>query len=351
VPSAKSEAVPLDFFAAVCCRTKCVLGDKFMKIFFKSLLLLTSLVIAPLGFAQGERYPDKPIQVIITSTPGSTSDILTRFLGVEMTKTLGQPIIVISKASETGTIGADYARRAAPDGYTLFLGGNTTMAANVHLVKNLSYDPIRDFEPVSLVTVNPLVLVVRSDLPINSVAELISHAKARPGQMNYGIGNSGGKVAVQLLKSLAGIDAQEISFKGASQAILELVGGRLDFMVVDPLVVEPFIKQGSVRALAVTSSTRLPSMNTLPTMAEAGVQGYDYSSFLGYYAPKSTPKPIIDKLHDAFAKVIDSPVGQEFFTRMGMIGRSSTPQGLTAFNKEQIANWERLAKISGLQPQ
>jgi tripartite-type tricarboxylate transporter receptor subunit TctC len=322
-----------------------------MHIILRPLIALLAALLLSNVCAQTDRFPSKPIQVIITSTPGSTSDVLTRFIGVEMTKTLGQSIVVVSKPSETGTIGADFAKRAAADGYTLFLGGNTTMAANVHLIKNLTYDPIRDFEPVSLVSVNPLVLVVKSELAIHSVSDLVAYAKKHPGQMNYGIGNAGGKVAVQLLRSLTSLDAQEISFKGASQAMLELVAGRLDFMVVDPLVAEPFIKQGAIRPLAVTSSSRLTSLPALPTMAEAGVPGYDYASFLGFYAPRGTPKSVIDALNQAIVKAVNSKEGHDFFYRMAMIGKSSTPQALTTFNHEQIANWERLVKLSGLQPQ
>ena len=322
-----------------------------MRHFIRSMLFVSALTMTHLGFAQGDKYPTKPIQVIITAPPGSTSDVLTRFLGAEMSKTLGQPFVVISKASASGTIGADLARRAAPDGYTLFLGANTTMAANVHLFRNLGYEPLRDFEPIAQVSVNPLVLVVRANLPINSVADLVAYAKARPGQMNYGIGNSGGKVAAQLLQSMTGISAQEISYNGTSPAILEVVAGRLDFMVIDPLVVAPFLQQGSVRALAVTSSVRLPAMSSVPTMAEAGVKGYDYASWAAYYAPRGTPKAIIDTLNEAFTKAITGKEGQDFFARMGMIPRSSSPQGLAAFNKDQIVLWEQLVKVAGLQPQ
>jgi tripartite-type tricarboxylate transporter receptor subunit TctC len=314
--------------------------------------LLTALALfARTALAADDDFPARPIQVIITSTPGSTSDLLTRFLGAEMSKTLGQPVVVISKASESGTIGADAARRAAPDGYTLFLGGNTTMAANVHLVKNLTYDPLKDFAPVSQATINPLVLVVRAGLSVKSVAELVAYAKARPGQMNYGVGNAGGKVAVQLLRSITGVQAQEISYKGASQAMTELVAGRLDFMAVDPGVADVFLKQGSIRALAVTSRVRLPSMDTVPTMEEAGVPGYEYASWLGYYAPAGTPEPLIRKLNAAFVKAINAKPSQDFFYRSGMLARPSTPQALTAFNKEQVAVWERLVRIAGLQPQ
>ncbi|RJG03315.1 Bug family tripartite tricarboxylate transporter substrate binding protein [Noviherbaspirillum sedimenti] len=322
-----------------------------MQKFFQCLLVAVFLVTAKLGIAKSEPFPTKPIQVIIASTPGSASDVITRFLGKEVSKQLGQPIVVVSKPSASGTIAADYSRRAPADGHTLFFGSNTSMAANVHLVKNLSYDPLRDFEPIAQVSINPLVLVVRSDLPIKSVAELVAYAKARPGQMNYGVGNSGALVSSKLLQSITGISAQEITFKGASQAMLELVAGRLDFMITDPLVVDPFIRQGAVRPLAVTSSVRLPSMSEVPTMVEAGVPGYDYASWLGYYAPRGTPKEVVEKLNAAFVKAVQSDEGKEFFNRMGMIARSSTPQALTEFNKGQIASWERWVKVSGLQPQ
>ena len=321
-----------------------------MKTIIDALIAVAFATAATLGFAQ-DRFPAKPVQVIITSTPGSTSDALTRFLGVEVQKVLGQPLVVIAKPSSSGTTGAVQAKHSPADGYTLFLGGNTTMAANVHLFKSLGYDPVKDFEPVTLVTINPLLLVVRSELPIHSVQELVSHARARPGQMNYGIGNAGGKVSVALLQSLTGINAQEIAYKGASEAMLELVAGRLDFMVVDPLVADAHIKSGKLRPLAITSTVRLPTMPSIPTMAEAGVSGYEYASFLGYYAPKGTPKPVIDALNDAFAKAVKSPAGQDYFNRMGMIGRSTTPEGLAAFTKQQIANWERLVKVAGLQAQ
>lgn len=323
-----------------------------MRMVLKCWLAAAMLLTATIAFGEGDRYPSKPIQMILTSTPGSQSDTLTRFLGNEVAKTLGQPIVVLNRANSTGTIGADLAKRAAPDGYTLFLGGNTTMAVNVHLVKNLGYDPLRDFEPITLATANPLVLVVRADLPVKSVPEFIAYAKARPGQLNYGVGNSGNKVAVGLLESLTGIKTTEIPFPGATQAMQELVAGRLDFIMSDPLVAEPFIRQGAIRALAVTSSVKPPSMSALPTMAEAGVPGYrEITTWFGYYAPRGTPKAIIAVLNDAFVKAINSKEGQEQFQRMGLVPRTSTPEALAAFNKEQIAFWEHLVKVSGLQPQ
>ena len=327
-------------------------GDNIVKRFVRWLWVAAMLATAGPGFAQGDRFPSKPIQIIQTGTPGSQSDTLLRFLAAGVQKQLGQPVVIITHASAAGTIGVEQARRAAPDGYTLFYGGNTVMAANVHLMKNLPYDPVRDFEPITLVTANPLVLVVRSDLPIKSVTELVAYAKARPGQMNYGVGNAGNKVAVSLLESLTGMKATDIPYKGASPAMLDLVAGRLDFYMSDPVVADPFIKQGKIRALAVTAPVRLESMKALPTVAEAGVPGYtDIATFLGIYAPRGTPRAVIDTLNDAFVKVINGKEGQEYYERVGMVPKSSTPQGLAAYLKEQITLWGHLVKVSGLQPE
>jgi tripartite-type tricarboxylate transporter receptor subunit TctC len=304
------------------------------------------------SLAQADRFPVRPLQMILTSTPGSQSDVLTRFLATEAAKTLGQPIVVVNKANSTGTIGATLAKHSAPDGYTLFLGGNTTMAANVHLVKNIPYDPLQDFEPVTLATANPLVLVVRVDLPVKSLAEFVTYAKSRPGQLNYGVGNSGNKVAQGLLESLTGIRATEVGFAGASQPVLELVAGRLDFIFSDPLVADPFIREGRIRALAVTSATKPPSLNGLPTMVEAGVPGYgEFTTWFGYYVPRGTPRSVIVALNRAFVQAINSKEGQDQYRRMGLVPRTSTPEALAAFNREQIKVWEHLVKVSGLQPQ
>ncbi len=322
-----------------------------MKYLFRYLLAACVLASSSFVFAQGT-YPSKPIQIIQTGTPGSQSDTLLRFLANGVQKVLGQPVVIITQPSAAGTIGAEQAKRAAPDGYTIFYGGNTVMAANVHLMKSLSYDPVRDFEPITIITANPLVLVVKADMPVKTVAEFVAYAKARPGQLNYGVGNAGNKVAVSLLESLTGIKAMDIQYKGATPAMLELVAGRLDFYMSDPVVADPFIKQGSIRALAVTAPMRLASMKSLPTMAEAGVTGYtDIASFLGMYAPRGTPKAAIDTLNDAFVNVINSKEGQAYFEQVGMVPKTSTPQGLATYLKEQIAFWGQLVKVSGLQPQ
>jgi tripartite-type tricarboxylate transporter receptor subunit TctC len=310
------------------------------------------LATATLSLAQSDRFPSKPIQIVQGGTAGSQSDTLLRFLAAGVQSALGQPVVIITAPGGGGIISTDQVRRAAPDGYTILYGGNTAMAANVHLMKTLPYDPVKDFEPIALVTANPLVLVVRSDLPIRSVTDLVAYAKARPGEMNYGVGNAGNKVAVSLLESLTGMKATEIPYKGATPAMLDLVAGRLDFYMSDPVIADPFIKQGKIRALAVTAPVRLPSMLSIPTIAEAGVPGYtDIASFLGMYAPRGTPKAVIDTLNAAFVKVIASKEGQEYFERVGLVPKTSSPQGLASYLKEQIEFWGQLVKVSGLQAQ
>lgn len=322
-----------------------------MKLHTKHVALGLLLGASALLAHAADPFPSKPIEVIITTAPGSASDAVSRFIGGEFQKTLGQPTVVLSKASASGTIGAEAAKLATPDGHSIFLTGNTVMSANVFLVKNLPYDPVKDFEPISLVSINPLILVIRADIPAKTVAEFIKYAKANPGKLNYGFGNYGGRVAAQMLISSTGITAQDVAYKGPSPAMLDMLAGNIDFMITDPLVADAFIKQGKVRALAVTSAKRLPSMSQLPTMMEAGVANYDYASYLGYYAPKGTPKAVIATLNAALVKAVDSPAGKEFFPRMAMIGKSSTPEELAAFQKEQTAMWGRLVKESGLKPE
>jgi len=312
--------------------------------------LLLAWNVVPGLHAQQAPYPNRPIKIIITFAPGSGSDAIARFVGQGIAKTLGQPVVVESKVGGQGSIGAEYVRRAPPDGYTLVLGGNSTHAANLFLVKNLSYDPVRDFVSVSQVTLNPLVLVVRSEVPVNTVKEFLDYVKQRPGQINYGVGNSGGRAAVQLLQSLTGIQAQDVPYAGTSQAALDMVGGRLDFMITDPSVVAPFVTQGKLRALAVSTSVRLPSMPGVPTMIEAGVPGYDYASWVGLYLPAKTPQAVVDKLNAAIVQTLKSPEAKEFFTNLGIIPFPSGSEEFARFTQEQIELWGRLVKQAGMQP-
>lgn len=311
-----------------------------------SMVVTTLALLGTAGaWAQGGNFPNRPIQVVMNSTPGSVSEELTRYLGQDVYRTLGQPLVIISKPSVNASIGTESVKRAVPDGYTLNFGSNTSMAANVHLVKKLGYAPMEDFEPVSLASLNPLVLVKRADLPVNTVQELVAYAKANPGKLNYGVGNAGGKVAVALLSSMTGFDALEIPFKGASMAVQEMLAGRVDFMAVDALVVNAHIKSGALKPLAVTSNVRLQSMPNVPTMEEAGIPGYEYTSYLAYYAPKGTPKDVVDKLNKAFNHALMQKETQEYYVKMGMLQKIMTPEELRRFTSQQIDYWAKLVKV------
>jgi tripartite-type tricarboxylate transporter receptor subunit TctC len=247
-------------------------------------------------------------------------------------------------------IAARLVAKAPNDGYTLLVGSNTTHSANPYLVKDLGYDPVKDFAPVTLWTINPLLLVVNAELPVHTVPEFVKYARERPGKLNYGIGNTGGQVAVQMLKSQTGIDALGVNYPGTTQAATDLAAGRLDFMITDPGVVKPFVDAGKLRILGVTSKQRLPSHPQVAPLSES-LPGYDYASWVGLFAPAGVPPDVARRISDAFAKALADPSTQKFMTDLGMIAASSTPEQLQTFVQEQLRLWGRLTKDAGLTPQ
>lgn len=313
----------------------------------RDVVLAAALGAALPAWAEG--YPNKPIKLILSFPPGSTSDLLARYLGDKAAKQLGQPVIVESKPGAQGAIAARMVAKSPADGYTIFLGTNSTHAANVFLIKNLGYDPVRDFTPLTQCATNPLLLVVNGNLSVKSVKELIQYAKGKPGQLSYGSGNTGSLVAAQLFKSLAGIEAVGVNYPGVAQACNDLVGGRLDFMMVDPTVARPFIESGKVRVLGITSRERLPSMPQVAPLAESGIDRYQYASWAGFFAPRKLPEDIKIKLSRIFQDILSEPETEKYLSSMGMIVQSSTPQDFSIFVKNQFHIWEKLIKKSGLQ--
>ena len=315
-------------------------------------LLLTPLALSSaIPFTRtfaSTNYPNKPIRLIISFPPGSASDLLARHLGEHISRTLGQPVIIEPKPGAQGVVSARAVARSPNDGYTLFLGGNSTHAANLYLIKDLEYDPIKDFTAISQYTINPLVLAVKKELPVNSVQEFIDYAKARPGTLNYGTGNSGSLVAAQLLKTQAGINATGVNYSGTSQAITDLVGGRLDFMVVDYLVIRAFMESGVIRALGLTSKQALSSLPDVPPLAEAGLPHYNYASWTGIFGPAGLPADVTQKLNTAIRQAVDTPETQKFLADLGIIATSSSPGAFESFVKEQIVVWGQLSKDAGL---
>lgn len=294
-------------------------------------------------------YPSRLIRLVVPFPAGSATDVEARFLADKVGALLNQKIIVENKPGANGNLGASEAARAAPDGYTLYLATNSTHSANVHLYNKLPFDPVADFVPVARLTRNPLVMVVAKDFPAKTLAEFISYAKAHPGKLSYGTGNTGSMAAAQLVKSMANVDAVRVSYPGTPQAITDLIGGRIEFVITDIAVTREFIQQGSLRALGVTTPVRITSLPNVPTMAEAGLPGYDFAAWSGLFVPKGTPDDIVQTLNKAFTSVVTSPEAQTFFTNIGLEPNVSTSAQLADYVKAQTELWGRIIRESGLE--
>lgn len=322
-----------------------------MKFNRRNILLATSALLGLWGpVAAQSDYPNKPIKIVTPFAPGS-SDLIARRLGESVGKTLGQPVVVETRPGGQGTVASRAIARSNNDGYTLLLGTNSTHAASVHMFKELGYDPVKDFAPIIRFTVNPLVLVVRVDMPVKSVAEFIKYAKERPGKLNYGTGNSGSLVAAQMLKTQAGIDAVGINYPGNAQAVTDFVAGRLDFMVTDPMIVKSFVQAGKLRILGLSSKQRLSTFPDVVPLAEQGLPNFEYASWIGLFGPAGMPPEVTRKLHDAFAKALAEPENVKFLADIGMIAAGANPAEFGAYVQEQITFWGRLTKEAGLTTQ
>lgn len=313
--------------------------------------LSAALSLACSGAWAQTDYPSRPIKVVVTVAPGSASDTLVRYLSEHASKTLGQPVVVENRPGGQSMIAARAIAKAPKDGYTLLVGSNTTHSANPYLVKDLGYDPDKDFSPITLLTLNPLMLVVHTDLPVRSVPDFIRYAKERPGKLNYGVGNSGGLVAVQMIKTLTGIEAQGVNYQGTAPAANDLVAGRLDFMVTDPSVVGAFAQAGKLRILGISSKQRLPSHPDVAPLAEAGLPGYEYASWVGLFAPAGVPPEVARRLSQAFGRALAEPATEKFLTGLGMIPKGLSPEQFQLFVQDQLKLWGRLTKDAGLTPQ
>jgi tripartite-type tricarboxylate transporter receptor subunit TctC len=313
-----------------------------------AMLLAAAAMFAPSARA-ADVYPSRLIKLLVPFPAGSATDVEARFLAEKVGTVLNQKIIVENKPGANGNLGASEAARAAPDGYTLYLATNSTHSANVHLYNKLPFDPVADFVPVARLTRNPLVMVVAKDFPAKNLAEFIAYGKANPGKLSYGTGNTGSMAAAQLVKSMAGVDAVRVSYPGTPQAITDLLGGRIEFIITDIAVTREFIQQGALRALGVTTPVRVASLPNVPTMAEAGLPGYDFAAWSGLFVPKGTPDDVVQTLNKALTQVVTSPEAQTFFADIGLEPNISTSAGLAEYVTQQTELWGRIIKESGLE--
>jgi len=300
--------------------------------------------------ASAQEYPVKAIRFIAPNLPGGPTDILARLIGQKLAESFGQPVVIENRAGAGGNIGTEAAAKSPPDGYTLVTGNNATFGANVSLYKNLGFDPIKDFAPLVLVATQPNILVVHPSLPVTSVRQLIVLAKARPGELNYAGSGMGAvaHLAAELFKSMAGVNIVHIPYKSAAPALIDVIAGQNQLMFATSLSVQPHIRSGKLRALAVTTAKRSRLMPELPTIAEAGVPGFEAMTWHGVLTTGGTPPAIVNKLSSEINRILQLPDVRE---RLGSLGAEivgGTPKEFAAHIQREIPKWAKVIKDAGV---
>lgn len=304
--------------------------------------LLAAVAITATGLtANAQTYPSQSIKLVVPYPAGGGTDFFARTIGTRLSEQLGQQVSIENKPGAATIIGAEAAARAAPDGYTVLLGDTATFAVNPSLYKKLSYDPLKDFEPVTLTGRFALLLVVNPALPVNNAQELIALAKLKPGELNFGSPGPGSPhhLAMELLKQRTGINVVHVPYKGAAPAVQDLLGGQIPMMFLDLAAGAPLIKSGKIKALAVASPKRIAPLPDVPTLSESGVTDFEAWAWQGLVVPARTPTDVIAKLNDAYGKAIADPVVRQKVMEAGIDPLHSTPAQLTDYIKSETAKW------------
>ena len=316
-----------------------------------TVLLALSFVAMPDAHAQ-EKYPTRPIRVIVPSVAGGGTDISARLIAPRMSEYLGQPVVVENRAGAAMIIGSDLVAHAAPDGYTLLMG-ISTLTINPSIHTKLPYDTVHDFAPVSLVVTLPNVLVIHPSLPVKSVKELIAFARARPGRLNYasaGVGSSL-HLSMALFLSMAKLKMTHVPYKGSAPALVDMLAGQIEVMTGTMITVIPYVRDGRLRALGVTSLKRAAVAPELPTIAEAGLPGYESVQWYGLLAPGATPREIIARLHEAATRATQDAAIRKRFLDDGVEPVGSTPEEFAALIRSDMAKWAKVVKDANIKPE
>lgn len=315
---------------------------------FASLVLAAAVLTSAAGDSLAQSFPTKPIRLIVPAPPGGGTDAVARIIGQKLSESLGQPVMIENRGGANGIIAGEMVAKAAPDGYTLFMIYSGILTISPSLFK-LPYDPVKDFAPVATFVKVPNILMVHPSVPAKSVSELIALAKSQPGRLNYAIPSLGGSnhLAVELFRVMTGINVVGIPYRG-SDAMTALIAGQVQIMFYDLVISASQIKAGRVRALAVTTSERIPTMPDLPTVAESGVPGYEVTPWYGMVAPAGTPTAIITKLNSEFSKIQKMSDVKERLSPMGAVNMEYTPEQMAAYIKVETDNWAKLIKEAGI---
>lgn len=313
----------------------------------RALIALTACGVAGTGWAQG-KYPEKPITLVVGAAPGGTIDFSARLIAEPLSRALGQPVIVDNKPGASGNIGNQFVAKAKPDGHTLLVAYSGYQVVNPHLFTKAGWDPIKDFAPVAMLTRAPQVIVVRPDLPVNTLAELIAYAKAHPDSLTYASSGNGSiqHIAGELFKQLTGTRITHVPYRGAAPAVQDVMGSQVDMFITTPASVVGQIKSGRVKALAVTSPTRLVALPQVPTSIEAGLSGFTLDSWFALYAPAGTPPSVIHTLETAVGNTLSSAEIKHRAEEAGTTVEQMTPAQLSEFTRKELDYWGKIIKSS-----
>ena len=298
--------------------------------------------------AWGQQYPNRPLKLLLPFPAGGPTDIVARAMGQGLTEALGYNVVIDNRPGGGGIIGATLAAKAPADGYTLFLGGITIFGVAPSLRKDLPFDPVKDFQPVTLATRQPILLMTHPSLPAKSVKEFIALAKARPGEINYASSGPGGSghMAGELFKLVTGTNLVHIPYKGAPPALNELIAGQVQVMFGTILASAPHIRSGRLRGLAITGAQRSNALPDVPTFAQAGLPTYDASSWNGILVPAGTPRAIVDRLNTEIVRILKSPAVLERLVQDGADPAPTTPEEFAAFIRSETAKWAKVVQAA-----
>ncbi|OGA51549.1 MAG: hypothetical protein A3G24_15285 [Betaproteobacteria bacterium RIFCSPLOWO2_12_FULL_62_13] len=321
-----------------------------------ALVTVTYLVwvgVSALGApAAAQGYPSKPIKIVVAYPPGGPNDLSARTVGQKLSEALGQPVVVENRPGAAGNIGSLVVARSAPDGYTL-LNGASALTIAPALRKDLKYDVVKDFAPISLTVIGSFVLAVHPSVPVNSVRQLIALAKARPGQLTYASSGVGAPphLAGELLKTMANVNIHHIPYKGVGQSISDLVGGHVDMMFTSPPNAIPHVRAGKLKALAVSIAKRSPLLPEVPTVSESGLKGFEIGTWFGLLAPAGTPRQIVDLLNANIVRIMADPEVRQRLSNQGLDPVSSTPEQFAAHIKSGLVKFAKIVKTAGIKPE
>ena len=324
-----------------------------MKILSKALCVfaMSTFSYAGVSIAQ-DGYPTKAVKLIVPLGAGGATDVVARVVAAKLSQRLGQPVVVENRPGAEGVIGVNAGAKADPDGYTLVLGSSTTLAANYHLRKSLPFHPVNDLAPVSMALKDFYnVLVINPSVPAQNLKEFIAYAKANPGKLNYGTATVGSKICMEMFRTMAGIDLKMISYKSSSQGLNDLMGGQIQIICEPVATSVPNIKAGKLRSIGVTSLTRVQQAPDLPTVAELGLPGFNYSAWVGVFAPAKTPQAIIDRLSKEFEIVLKDPETDAKIRSIGAAPMIGDSKQLANLLNQEIAKAGKVVKDAGIQPE